>query len=178
VHLLTVGRIEPEKNPLLLVDVLARLEHERPGRFVATWVGTGRLVGEMRAHADELGVSKALRLPGFVRFGPQLLDLYRGSHAFLHVSWTEGMPGVIIEALACGLPTVATDVGGIRSAVGDGDAALLVPPGDDRALAEAILRLDSDPALRRRLAGAGLELARRHSLDAEADRVADFVARG
>jgi glycosyltransferase involved in cell wall biosynthesis len=176
VRLLTVGRIEPEKNPLLLVDVLARLEHERPGRFVATWAGTGRLVGPMRERAEQLGVSDSLELPGFVPLGPQLLDRYRAADAFVHVSWTEGVPGVIIEALACGLPTVATDVGGIRSAVGSRDAALLVPAGDEGALTEAILRLDDDPPLRRRLAEAGLELARERSLEAETDRVAAFIS--
>jgi glycosyltransferase involved in cell wall biosynthesis len=176
VRLLTVGRIEPEKNPLLLVDVLARLEREWPGRFVATWVGTGRLAEAMRERAEVLGVSESLELPGFVPLEPQLLDRYRGADAFVHISWTEGVPGVIIEALASGLPTVATDVGGIRSAVEDGHAALLVPPGDEGALTDAILRLDDDPPLRHRLAKAGLGLARQHSLEAEADRVAAFIS--
>jgi glycosyltransferase involved in cell wall biosynthesis len=174
VRLLTVGRIEPEKNPLLLVDVLARLEHERPGRFAATWAGTGRLAEAMRERAVELGVGESLELPGFVSLGDGLLDRYRAADAFVHVSLTEGVPGVISEALACGLPTVATDVGGIRSAFGD--AALLVPPGDEDALTEAILRLDDDPPLRHRLAEAGLELARERSLEAEADRVAAFIS--
>lgn len=178
VRLLTVGRIEPEKNPLLLVDVLARLQRERPERFEATWVGTGRLTEPMRERAAQLGVGHKLELPGFVAAGPELLDRYRAADAFVHVSWTEGVPGVIVEALGCGLPTVATDVGGIRDAVRGGEAALLVAPGDEKALCEAILRLDEEPELRRRLAETGLQLAREHSLEAEAGRVAEFVQGG
>jgi glycosyltransferase involved in cell wall biosynthesis len=178
VQLLTVGRIEPEKNPLLLVEALAQLERERPGGFVATWAGTGRLADEVRSRALAMGVGEALRLPGFVPLGPDLLALYRDADAFVHVSWTEGLPGVLTEALACGLPAIVTDVGGVREAVGDGDAALLVPPGDAGALAAAVLRLEGDPPLRMRLAEAGLGLAREHSLEAEADRVAAFISGG
>ena len=65
---------------------------------------------------------------GYVPFGEALSALYRASHALLHVSWTEGLPQVLLEAFAAGLPVVATDVGGIGEAVGD--AALLVAPGD------------------------------------------------
>jgi glycosyltransferase involved in cell wall biosynthesis len=176
VDMLTVGRIEPEKNPQLLVEALAQLERAAPLRFTATWAGRGRLAGETRVRAEELGVSDRLKLPGFVPMGSELMKLYRDSDLFVHVSRTEGMPGVISEAMACGLPIVATDVGGIRAATGDGAAALLVPPGDATALSEAILRLDRDPELRRRLAAAALERAHESSLEREAGRVADFIA--
>ncbi len=178
VRLLTVGRIEPEKNPLLLVEMLAQLERERPGRYVATWVGSGRLAEDLRSEADRLGVGDRLQLPGFVAHGPDLRAQYRQADAFIHISLTEGVPGVIIEALGCGLPTVATDVGGVRSATADGAAALLVAPGDARALAEAVVALDADPPRRRRLVEAGLRLAREHSLEAEADRAATFIGGG
>src|SRR5581483_3266620 len=100
--------------------------------------------------------------------------LYRDSHALLHVSWTEGMPQVLLEAFAAGLPAVATDVGGVR-AVADG-AALLVGPGDPAAAAESLERLADDPDLRRRLVGAGVERVREHTLEHECRRVAEFLA--
>jgi glycosyltransferase involved in cell wall biosynthesis len=175
VRLLTVGRIEPEKNPLLLAEVLAKLERAQPGRFAATWVGSGRLSRELREHAERLGVGERLELPGFVAHGPQLRERYERADAFVHISLTEGVPGVIVEALACGLPTVATDVGGVRAATADGDAALLVPPSDAGALAEAVLALDADPERRYHLAERGLHLARERSLEVEAERVATFI---
>ena len=100
-------------------------------------------------------------------------DLYRDSHALLHVSWTEGLPQVLLEAFAAGLPMVATDVGGIREAVGD--AVLLVPPGDPEAAAEALDRLAGDPELRARLVSAGHEYVSTRTLAHESMRVADFI---
>jgi glycosyltransferase involved in cell wall biosynthesis len=176
VRLLTVGRIEPEKNPALLAEALAMLERERPGGFMATWVGKGRLSDELMADALRLGVSERLELPGFVPFGPDLFSLYEGADAMLHIARTEGVPGVLSEAMACGLPIIATDVGGIRTAAAGGTAALLVRPDDAGALAEAVLTLDADPKLRKRLAAAGLGLARERSLEAEVGRVAAFLA--
>jgi glycosyltransferase involved in cell wall biosynthesis len=175
VRLLAVGRIEPEKNPLLLAEMLAELERARPGRFAATWVGSGRLAQALREHAERLGVGDRLELPGFVAHGMQLRERYERADAFVHISLTEGVPGVILEALACGLPTVATDVGGVRAATADGEAASLVPPSDAVALAQAVLELDADPARRLRLAERGLQLARETSLEVEADRVATFI---
>ena len=105
-----------------------------------------------------------------------LLERYRSAAAFLHVSWTEGVPQVLLEALGQGLPVVATDVGGVRR-MAEG-AALLIAPGDPQAAADALERLASDAGLRRRLGEAGLALARAHTLEAESERVAAFLAAG
>ena len=128
VELLTIGRLEVEKNPLLVVETLAELERRRPGRFRLTWIGRGKLEEEVRAKAEILGVTERMTLLGYVPFGPSLLDLYRQAHIFLHVSLTEGVPQVLVEALACGTPIVATAVGGVASALDDGKAGVLVPP--------------------------------------------------
>jgi glycosyltransferase involved in cell wall biosynthesis len=175
IELLSVGRLEPEKNPLLLVDALARLEHERPGRFRLTWLGQGRLRDAVVAHAQAAGVDHALDLRGFVAFGPELLAFYRSSHLFVHVSLTEGVPQVLIEALASGTPIVATDVGGVAAALDSGRAGLLVPPENIDALVAAVLRMTDDEELRMKVVRRGLELARVRTLDAEADRVARFM---
>ena len=148
VGLLTVGRIDPEKNPILLVDAMAALERARPGTYRLRWAGVGPLADEVTRRADKLGIGDRVELVGFVPFGPRLLDLYRQAHAFLHVSLTEGVPQVLAEALASGIPIVATDVGGVRAALEDGEVALLVPPSDLRALTGAVLRLSDDEALR------------------------------
>lgn len=172
ISLLTVGRIEPEKNPLLLVDALAELERRQPGRFRLQWIGEGRLQDEVRQRAVERGAAEAIELSGFVPFGPDLLRSYRDSHLFVHVATTEGFGQVLAEAMASGLPIVATAVGGVPAALDGGRAGLLVPPLRRTALVEAIERMSADAKLRARLSARGLELARRHTLEAEAARLA------
>ena len=169
---LSVGRLETEKNPLLLADVLERLEGRRRWRLVVC--GEGPLERDLRDRLRELGVDGRAELRGYMPVYGGLGDLYRSSHALLHASWTEGFPQVILEAFAAGLPVVATAVGGVPVAVGD--AALLVPPGDPDAAAEALERMAADASLRARLVAAGTERVRHTTLEAESRRVADFLA--
>jgi glycosyltransferase involved in cell wall biosynthesis len=176
VELLTIGRLEVEKNPLLVVELLAELERRAPGRFRLTWIGRGKLEDEVRSRAEALGVDGLLTLHGYVPFGPPLLDLYRRADVFVHVSLTEGVPQVLVEALACGTPIVATAVGGVPQALADGQAGLLVPPGDAAALADAIDALVSDGELRATLVAFGRTLVRDLTLEAESARVASFIA--
>ena len=176
IRLLTVGRLEPEKNPLLLVDALARLARGLPNRVELTWVGRGPLAGEVKAYAHTLGVADRVRLEGYVPHGPELFRRYREAHAFVHVSLTEGLPQVLLEALASGTPIVATDVGGVRSALGDGTAGLLVPPGDASAIVDAVSRLVTDEDLREGMVRRGLELVRHATLEREAARVAALIS--
>jgi glycosyltransferase involved in cell wall biosynthesis len=175
ISLLTVGRIEPEKNPLLLIEALAQLESEFSGRFRLVWVGRGRLDDEVRRRARELGVEKRLELRGYIPFGPPLLKMYREAHAFVHVSLTEGLPQVLIEAMAAGLPIIATDVGGVATALDGGRAGLLVPPSDLAALVEAVRRLTEDESLRTQIAGHAIRVAQTLTLEYEAERVAHFI---
>jgi glycosyltransferase involved in cell wall biosynthesis len=174
VRILSVGRLDPEKNPLLLVNVLARLRH-RSGGWHLTIVGEGQLGNDLQTLAHELGVSDAVEFTGYVPNGPALLELYRSSDVFLHVALTEGLPQVLFEAQACGLPVVATEVGGVGAALGHGERGLLVPPGDVEAAVAALEHLARDAHLRERVAAAGLAYVRQHTLEVETERIADFL---
>lgn len=176
VELLTVGRLEPEKNPFLLVDAFAALDRAHPGRFRLTWVGRGPMEADVRRRVAEAGLEDAVELLSYVPFGDPLLALYRRAHAFVHVSLSEGVPKVLIEALASGTPVVATDVGGVRAALEGGVAGLLVPPDDAAALVTAVERVVGDEALRGELVRRGLALATGLTLDAQVESVARFMA--
>jgi glycosyltransferase involved in cell wall biosynthesis len=169
--LLSVGRLDAEKNPLLLADVLA-LMRERDSRWRLVVCGEGDLAEAVRARIMALGLTAYCELRGYVPLDRGLLDLYRESHVFLHVSRTEGLPQVLIEAYASGLPSVATAVGGVRAL---GDCSLLVPPDDAPRAAGAVGRLVSDEELRERLIAAGLAHAETVTLEAEAAAVVRFI---
>ena len=172
VTILSVGRVDEEKNPLMLADVLARLV-ERGGQWRLVVIGEGSLEQALRDRLEELGLAGHASLRGYVEQAA-LPEVYRASHLLLLTSRTEGMPQVVIEAFAGGLPIVSTDVGGIRDAVGD--AVVLVESEDTQAAADAVRRVVVDPGLRQRLIAAGHAYAEEHTLDAEIARVVDLLS--
>jgi glycosyltransferase involved in cell wall biosynthesis len=175
-RLLTVSRLHPEKNPLLLATILAALR-ARDDRWTLTVAGEGPLQPALEQRLDELGVRPAVRLLGEVPNGPELWELYSTSHAFLHVSYTEGLPQVLFEAQGAGLPIVATDVGGVGAALGGGSLGLLIRPDDPAAAVDCLERLAADSSLRERLIAVGLDHAATQTLEAQLDRVDEFFRR-
>jgi glycosyltransferase involved in cell wall biosynthesis len=171
-RLLSVGRLDPEKNPLLMVDILRAALRTDP-RWRLEVCGDGSLHDALRARAAELGVGDRLLMHGHIGFGAPLWELYRASHALLHVSLTEGMPQVLLEAFAARLPVVATAVGGVpEMARGRG---LLVEPRDAAAGAAALQRLLDDPSERARHVEAAVGYVREHTVQAESARLAAFL---
>jgi glycosyltransferase involved in cell wall biosynthesis len=173
-RVLSVGRLDREKNPLLLVDAMAALHSTHPGiRLVL--VGEGPMREEVQERVDKLGLGAVVEVRGYVPIDGELPSLYRSCDAFLHVSWTEGVPQVLFEAFAAALPVVATDVGGVARAVDD--AALLIPPGDAAAAAEALRRLADERQLRERLIREGLRQVGERTLEATTNRLVTFLER-
>lgn len=172
IELLSVGRLETEKNPLLLAEILAAL-NEREPRWRLTVCGEGPLQEQLAQRLEELGVADRARLLGYVPLDGGLFEAYRSCQVLLHVSWTEGLPQILFEAFAAGLPVVATDVGGIRAAVEE--ATELIPAGDADAAVAALERVVGDAPRRAELVAAGLAQAREHTLEAETARVASFI---
>lgn len=118
-------------------------------------IGGGRREAEMRRLAAELGLAGRVH---FLGQRDDVPDLLSALDLFVLPSHSEGVSLALLEAMAAGLPVIATAVGGLPEVVTDGDNGLLVPPEDPEALATALERLLEDPALAQRL-GAN---ARRH----------------
>ena len=151
------GRLTPIKRPLDLVRTLAALgEHGVDARLVVAGDGEDRAAVE--AEARRLQVDASCRFLGFRRDVP---DLLHALDAFLLTSANEGTPVVAIEALAAGVPVVATAVGGTATVVTDGVSGFLAPAGDTGALAERLARLAKDPTLGCELGRAGAADVRR-----------------
>ena len=172
---LSVGRLDAEKNPVLLAEILHALRAKDP-RWTLSVYGDGPMRGELEQHLRRLGIEQYVTLHGYVPLDDGLLRAYRESDVFLHVSLTEGLPQVLFEAFAARLPVVATAVGGVADAAGD--AAILIPPDDVTAAVDALLSLAGDDELRAELVERGLELVRSRTIDRECGRVAEFLRRG
>ncbi|MGW4948414.1 glycosyltransferase [Actinoplanes sp. NPDC004185] len=178
IELLSVGRLAPEKNPMLLLDALAILHARSPHRFRLTWVGDGELRSAVGERVAELGLQNVVSLPGFVPIGPELMEYYRRSDLFVLVSVTEGLPQVLIEAQANAVPIVATDVGGVGVVLDNGRAGVLVPSGDPVALTESIDSLVADDKRMTALVKRGRELAEMRTLEETSASTAAFLAAG
>lgn len=171
--ILSVGRLEEEKNPLMLAEVLKRLHGRDPGQWRLVVYGEGELMNPLAERLSALGLEDHAQLRGYVPF-EEVLDQYQRADVMLLTSWTEGFPQVLVEAFAAGLPAVATDVGGIRRAAGE--AVILVPPGDPARAAGAVRELVTDRALRDALLERELAWAVRHTTEAEVKRLIDFFS--
>ena len=145
------GRLTAIKRPLDLVRTLHALREDGVDGLLVV-VGDGPDREPVERLAAELGVADRCRLLGF---RPDMRRLYPGFDALLLASANEGTPVVAIEALAAGLPVVATDVGGTASVVREGVSGFLAPAGDVAALAGRLAELARRPRLRARLGAAG-----------------------
>jgi glycosyltransferase involved in cell wall biosynthesis len=172
-RMLSVGRVDPEKNPLLLADILAQaLRKDRRWRLDVC--GDGPLLGALQERLTQLGVVDQALLRGHVPIDDGLWELYRTSHVLIHVSLTEGVPQVLLEAFAARLPVVATAVGGVGSLV-DG-CGLLIPPADAQAAVWALQELATDGERRRELVDSASLRVAAHTLTRECAGLAGFLA--
>ena len=155
-RLVTVGRLQAPKDAITLVRALAAV-HGSP--FETVVVGDGPDRPAVEEEVRRLGLERAVELVGERDDVPELLAT---ADLFVLSSRSEGLPLSILEAMAAGLPVVASRVGGIPEVVVDGETGLLVPPGDPQRLADAVERLLADPSLRRRLGEAGRRRVAEH----------------
>ena len=151
-----VAALVPHKGQRHLVDAAALVvRHVPDARFVIAGEG------ELRAHLEQqirhLNLEKHVILAGF---RPDILSVHKAFELFVMSSVTEGLGTSLLDAMACGKAIVATTAGGIPEVVQDGVNGLLVPPRDHHAMAEAIVRMLKDPALRARMGAAGASLAK------------------
>jgi sugar transferase (PEP-CTERM/EpsH1 system associated) len=155
----TVGRIQPVKDQALLVRAFAAVCTERPelrARIRLAVVGDGPQLATLRALAASSGIADVTWMPGAQSNVPQIL---RALDLFVLPSLNEGISNTILEALASGLPVIATSVGGNPELVDEGVTGKLIAVGDVKALAETIVKYATDPALCGRQKAAAREVA-------------------
>jgi len=157
----TVGSLYPVKGHKYLIDGACHVLRRFPNA-VFLIVGRGGLREELEAHAERLGIASHLR---FLGHREDVRDLLSVCDVFVLPSLSEGMPLALLEAMAAGVPAVATRVGGVGEVVENRKTGLLVSPGDSHALAENILTLLENRPLARELGEAARQMVgRRFSL--------------
>lgn len=168
-RILYVGRLSPEKNLARVVRATASMG---PG-VIDVMVGSGPLRDELQAQAHRLGV--AIEFPGVVD-QRRLPEVYASADAFVLASFTEGHPKALLEAMACGVPCVASDCAGNRSLVRDGETGLLFDPAKSSELAACLDRVLHEPGLAEGLTRAAREeVVARYDLRALVEREISLV---
>jgi glycosyltransferase involved in cell wall biosynthesis len=155
---LCIGRLSPEKGHMFLLEAVCRVVEKLP-TFRVDVAGDGSLREQLLTRTTELQLQRNVRFLGEVG---DVRTLLRDAGMFVLPSLSEGLSITLLEAMASGLPVIATRVGGNPEVIQDGGTGLLVSPQDPEALAEALLDLASHPEKARRFGSAGRERARSH----------------
>jgi len=178
-RILTVAVVMPHKGTSLIPETIAQL---RDSGIQVTWKYVGNIEGnsgqmeleKTKKLAQDLNVQQYLTFESPMGFD-ELLPLYRESDLFVLPTYMEGVPRVILEAQASGLPVITTRVGGIPGAVQDGVDAIMIHPGDVIELANAIQRVILDIDLRVNLIKNGIIKAKKNTIEAETVRMLERV---
>jgi glycosyltransferase involved in cell wall biosynthesis len=156
---LFLGWIEREKGIFELLESVRRLSQtNRVPPFQVVLAGDGAAMAETRRELQAQELAALVELPGWIN-SQQKVERLRDADLLVLPSYMEGMPNAVIEAMAAGLPVVATDVGAVVDVVSDGVSGFVIPPRNADRLFEALLALLVDDDLRRRMGRAGWLLA-------------------
>ncbi len=170
-RVLFIGRLDAVKGVPVLLEAFAALRKGAPEARLSL-VGDGPHRAALEAQAAAAGLADTVRFTGYLTQEAVTAEL--AAHDILVLpSFAEGVPVVLMEAMASRLPVIATRVGGVAELVEDGVSGFLVPPGDPATLAERLGRLLDDPELCRRMGAAGRTAVEdRHDVRREAARLA------
>lgn len=149
------ARMEELKGPMVLMEAFG-VAYEQCRDICLNIAGDGSQRQKIAARAKALDVASRYRYHGVYTHPEECRAFMESLDVFVMPSFTEGTPNSIVEAMACGKPIIASEVGGIPDMIGE-ESGILVPPGDKKALTEAMLRLALDEGLRKRMGAAAKE---------------------
>ncbi len=163
---LCLAKFRPEKGHRVLLAAFDLVRREVPGARLRL-VGDGKLEPELRADVAARAMEENVEFTGAV---PEIWPVLATAHVFALPSLSEAFGIAAVEAMAAGLPVVASDVGGLPELVTPGVTGELFPPGDHEALANHLIRLLRSPDVRERMGSAAREAAQAHSMERSVDR--------
>ena len=168
-----VAKLVPTKAPEMFVRALAEA-HRQGARFEALLVGDGPLQVSLEQERDRLGLQDVLHFPGWRDDHEALIA---AADIVALTSRGEGQGSVLLDAMQCGRPVLATRAGGIPDVVSDGETGLLVPVDDSAAFAAALVKLVADDGLRSRLGAQGRSRVQQFSIERMAQATTDVYRR-
>jgi len=174
IKILYVGYFRHEKGLQFLFKAISELKVKGYNPHL-TLVGSGPLKGNLEDLARKLDIASSVDFLGHIPMGTKLFNEYRRHNVFVLPSISEGTPRVLIESMACGLVTIATDAGGSSFTIEDGCNGLLIPPKDPQSLVDAIAAIVDDPSLQKRLIQNGYKFAYDNSIEGHVDEVVNHV---
>jgi len=171
-RLVSIGRFAEQKGQMILIEAMETLRQTHPDIHL-TLVGDGEMRGALEQAIDQHGLQQAVTLTGWLT-EDQVRDELAAAHALVMPSFAEGLPMVVMEAMASARPVIATYIAGIPELVLPGKTGWLVPAGDVSALVGAVQALvETSPDTRAAMGLAGRErVLVRHDVDQEAGKLA------
>jgi len=174
-HLVAIGRFVEQKGQKVLIEAMAKVPADGP-KVTLALVGDGDLRGDLETAIAEAGLGDRVRITGWLDEAGVRAEI-AAADALVMPSFAEGLPMVIMEAMAMARPIISTYIAGAPELVLEGEHGWLVPAGDADALAEAIAKLaDTPPETRDAMGRAGrARVLDRHAIDGQAARLAGFI---
>lgn len=168
----TVCRLEPQKGIRYLLLAMRIILTKFPSVQLEI-IGNGSLLHELQTLVNKLGISNSVKF--FGKFA-DVIPFYKRMNVFVLPSLYEGFGIVLLEAMAAGIPVVATKVDGIKEVIVDGDCGILIPPKNPEAIADAILNIIENPQLVEKLVDAGVKRSKLFDIREHVMKLDNFYA--
>ncbi len=176
-NLLFVGRICNDKGIRELLEAVRLLNNNPQAKYLLDIVGP---VGDLGGHTlndliSKNRISNFVRFHGVLPFGPELFNFYRNSEVYILPSYHEGMPHAILEAMSQGTPVIASAIDGIKDIFTHEEDIIFIAPRNAESIKNAVLNLQSNPALVKRLLEKGLEKVRKFTREKQTELIVDLM---
>lgn len=166
--LMSVGELTKRKNHMVMIEALARLKEYD---ILYVICGDGPLKAQLRAKAEELGVRDRLKLLGFRK---DIAELHKAADIFVFPSLQEGLPVALMEAMASGLPIVASKIRGNEDLISNNQGGYLVNPTDSEQVAKAIEKMIQNPEKREKMEERNLEIITKYGQETVLQKMDEF----
>jgi len=172
INIVCVAQILPSKGIDYLIDAIHLLRKDNYNVLLdIVGFGNGTYYESLVDKVKKLELESYVKFKGYVTFGSDLFEIYRKADISVLATLSEGLPRVIIESWASGIPFIATNVGGIPGLIVDGENGLLINPGSSVEICKAIKRTISNSDLRKKIIRNGLDFAKQHTSDKQAETI-------